>query len=265
MTLSSSTTSTAGSFTLRSDITGELVHGQDIVDRRLLLPAAAAHDRVHRSTLSPLCGPAARPRSRSTPARTGSPAIADDHPVAYATGRCLMRRPQRVSDRTGITLPPAVRPVPARRHRARRHRARHHRARRHAGLGPLTVARHQPARRQPARSLPARRRPRTAAASACSAPAPAWPRVLGVRAGPAPAGRQACADRVQPTPYAGQPARRSPCPPSSRPVVSRRAVSLPAAATAAGLAATLGRLVLARLGPVRFVLAAFRLVRAGLV
>src|SRR5207244_2420876 len=29
-------------------LTGQLVDGQDVVNRRLLLPAAAAHDRVHR-------------------------------------------------------------------------------------------------------------------------------------------------------------------------------------------------------------------------
>src|SRR5712691_11773189 len=43
-----------------ADFTGELVNGQDVIDRRLLLPAAAAHDRVHARTLSPLCEPAAR-------------------------------------------------------------------------------------------------------------------------------------------------------------------------------------------------------------
>src|SRR6516162_4598784 len=34
------------------DLTGEGVDGQDVVHRRLLLPATAAHDRVHRRTLS---------------------------------------------------------------------------------------------------------------------------------------------------------------------------------------------------------------------
>src|SRR5712692_4864352 len=43
----------------RANLTGELVHGQDVVNRRLLLPAAAANDRVHERTLSPWCQPAA--------------------------------------------------------------------------------------------------------------------------------------------------------------------------------------------------------------
>src|SRR5215510_1119351 len=34
------------------DLTSEGVDGQDVVHRRLLLPATAAHDRVHRRTLS---------------------------------------------------------------------------------------------------------------------------------------------------------------------------------------------------------------------
>src|SRR5437763_3759760 len=35
-----------------TDLTGKRVDGEDVVHRRLLLPATAAHDRVHRSTLS---------------------------------------------------------------------------------------------------------------------------------------------------------------------------------------------------------------------
>src|SRR5580658_6030132 len=35
-----------------TDLTGKCVDGEDVVHRRLLLPATAAHDRVHRSTLS---------------------------------------------------------------------------------------------------------------------------------------------------------------------------------------------------------------------
>src|ERR1700733_923586 len=34
-----------------SDVTRQLVDGQDVVYRRPLLPAAAAHDRVHRESL----------------------------------------------------------------------------------------------------------------------------------------------------------------------------------------------------------------------
>src|SRR5579875_365847 len=40
----------------RADLTGQAVHSQDVVHRRLLLPAAAAHDRVHRNSLSVMCG-----------------------------------------------------------------------------------------------------------------------------------------------------------------------------------------------------------------
>src|ERR1022692_4230502 len=36
-------------------LAGELVHGQDIVNRCLLLPAATANDRVHERTLFPWC------------------------------------------------------------------------------------------------------------------------------------------------------------------------------------------------------------------
>src|SRR5487761_942768 len=44
-------------------LTGQAVHGEDVVYRRLLLPAAAAHDRVHRNSLSVMCGPIAVPAS----------------------------------------------------------------------------------------------------------------------------------------------------------------------------------------------------------
>src|SRR5215831_17200374 len=47
-----------------TDLTSELVHGQDIVDRCLLLPAAAAHDRVHRELSLPCAGPPRDPRHR---------------------------------------------------------------------------------------------------------------------------------------------------------------------------------------------------------
>src|SRR5579859_3198273 len=42
-----------------ANLTGKAVHGEDVIHRRLLLPAAAAHDRVHRNSLSVMCGPAA--------------------------------------------------------------------------------------------------------------------------------------------------------------------------------------------------------------
>src|SRR5690349_16768243 len=59
-----------------TDFTGKRVDGEDVVHRRLLLPATAAHDRVHRRTLS-LLGRAHRPAPRLRTRRTkrGSPAL----------------------------------------------------------------------------------------------------------------------------------------------------------------------------------------------
>src|SRR5438105_10095466 len=56
------------------DLTGQRVDGQDVVHRRLLLPATAAHDRVHRRTLSLLV------RAHRT-----VPATADRHEVGLAS------------------------------------------------------------------------------------------------------------------------------------------------------------------------------------
>src|SRR5262252_6995340 len=56
------------------DLTSEGVDGQDVVHRRLLLPATAAHDRVHRRTLSLLVrAHRAVPRLRTKDTRGGSP------------------------------------------------------------------------------------------------------------------------------------------------------------------------------------------------
>src|SRR5262249_44486421 len=58
------------------DLTREGVDGQDVVHRRLLLPATAAHDRVHRRTLSLLVrAHRAVPRLRTKDTRGGSPAL----------------------------------------------------------------------------------------------------------------------------------------------------------------------------------------------
>src|SRR6266571_4409493 len=40
-----------------ADLAGQLVNGQDVVNGRLLLPAAAAHDHVHRELSLPHAGP----------------------------------------------------------------------------------------------------------------------------------------------------------------------------------------------------------------
>src|SRR5215470_4169065 len=58
------------------DLTSEGVDGEDVVHRRLLLPATAAHDRVHRRSLS-LLGRTHRPAPRLQTRRTkrGSPAL----------------------------------------------------------------------------------------------------------------------------------------------------------------------------------------------
>src|SRR5215470_14511813 len=58
------------------DFTSEGVDGQDVVHRRLLLPATAAHDRVHRRTLSLLVrAHRADPRLRTKDTKGGSPAL----------------------------------------------------------------------------------------------------------------------------------------------------------------------------------------------
>src|SRR5207244_7019074 len=60
-----------------TDLTGKRVDGEDVVHRRLLLPATAAHDRVHRRTLSLLVrAQRAVPRLRTTGTKRASPAFA---------------------------------------------------------------------------------------------------------------------------------------------------------------------------------------------
>src|SRR5579871_6631617 len=59
-----------------TDITGKRIDGEDVVYRRLLLPATAAHDRVHRRTLSLLVrAQRAVPLSRMTGTKRGSSAL----------------------------------------------------------------------------------------------------------------------------------------------------------------------------------------------
>src|SRR5579859_8236953 len=58
------------------DLTGKRVDGEDVVHRRLLLPATAAHDRVHRRTLSLLVrAHRAVPQLQITGTKRGSPAL----------------------------------------------------------------------------------------------------------------------------------------------------------------------------------------------
>src|SRR5262249_3428195 len=58
------------------DLTSEGVDGQDVVHRRHLLPATAAHDRVHRRTLSLLVrAHRVAPRLRTKDTKGGSPAL----------------------------------------------------------------------------------------------------------------------------------------------------------------------------------------------
>src|SRR6516225_2778912 len=58
------------------DLASEGVDGQHVVHRRLLLPATAAHDRVHRRTLSLLVrAHRAAPRLQSKDTEGGSPAL----------------------------------------------------------------------------------------------------------------------------------------------------------------------------------------------
>src|SRR5262249_46432949 len=63
------------------DLTGEGVDGQDVVHRRLLLPATAAHDRVHRRTLSLLVrARRADPRLRIEDTKGGLASLCTGHP-----------------------------------------------------------------------------------------------------------------------------------------------------------------------------------------
>src|SRR5215469_17496414 len=55
----------------RPDLSRQLVDGQDVVHRRLLLPAAAAHDRVHRE-FSPLCASPRAPRGSGVAPRANT-------------------------------------------------------------------------------------------------------------------------------------------------------------------------------------------------
>src|SRR6516225_3220946 len=58
-----------------TDLTGKRVDGENVVQRRLLLPATAAHDRVHRRSLSLLVRAqrAVPPNGQGT--KRGSPAL----------------------------------------------------------------------------------------------------------------------------------------------------------------------------------------------
>src|SRR5215813_9739940 len=63
------------------DLTSEGVDGQDVVYRRLLLPATAAHDRVHRRTLSLLVrAHRAVPRLRTKDTKRGARQPCTGHP-----------------------------------------------------------------------------------------------------------------------------------------------------------------------------------------
>src|SRR6266568_7888824 len=76
-----------------ADIAGELVHGQDVVNGRPVLIAAAANDRVHERTLSPWCQPAAESRPRPNVEATGPADITRRSPMGSQT-----RRRQRIPD-----------------------------------------------------------------------------------------------------------------------------------------------------------------------
>src|ERR1700728_5225457 len=82
-----------------ADLTGELVNRQDIVDRCLLLPATAAHDRVHRELSLPYAGPPRDPRLRSSSIDAHWPACVAHCPApSVLPPACPTRRPQRISD-----------------------------------------------------------------------------------------------------------------------------------------------------------------------
>src|SRR6202034_3407187 len=82
-----------------ADLTGELVNRQDIVDRCLLLPATAAHDRVHRELSLPYAGPPRDPRLRSSSIDANWPAcVAHGPDPSVLPPACPTRRPQRISD-----------------------------------------------------------------------------------------------------------------------------------------------------------------------
>src|SRR5439155_7296295 len=142
-----------------ADLAGERVDGEDVIHRRLLLPATAAHDRVHRE-LS-LCLVWALLGAGPAPIRAGPHA----GPERYEGAACL-------STRLAKGPPPRIHPV-------------RKIIRRRAGLSPLQVrraARREPGCRPPRH--PGRRRltrPRlvpdrpTAGSLASGSPAPGSP------------------------------------------------------------------------------------------
>src|SRR6266702_2951289 len=158
------------------DLTGQRVDGQDVVHGRLFLPATAAHDRVHRRTLSLLVRAHRAVPATADQARSGARQLCTGHPGKPSPGSVLCagslgyQTPAAV-EASGAACPPAA-------------------AAMSGGPGSRTAARR-------------RRRPPNGWAVAASAPAP-LPAASLAPAGPVAAG--ASAVPVAPVPASVVPA-----------------------------------------------------------
>src|SRR6266567_5486984 len=91
------------------DLAGELVNGQDVVNGRLLLPAAAAHDRVHRELSLPYAGPPRDSRNQLDIEASGLLPCARRGQRQTATGSILCAEHKGYQTRSPLRSP---RPVP---------------------------------------------------------------------------------------------------------------------------------------------------------
>src|SRR6266702_782519 len=92
------------------DLAGELVNGQDVVNGRLLLPAAAAHDRVHRELSLPYAGPPRDSRNQLDIEASGLLPCARRIRRRTAAGSTLCAEHKGYQTRSPLRSP---RPVPA--------------------------------------------------------------------------------------------------------------------------------------------------------
>src|SRR5262249_27104765 len=92
------------------DLTSEGVDGQDVVHRRLLLPATAAHDRVHRRTLSLLVRAHGAVPAEPTRTTTGASPASPRPPWQPSPGSVLCAgssgyQPPAAADAPGAVCP----------------------------------------------------------------------------------------------------------------------------------------------------------------
>src|SRR6266487_5154682 len=192
------------------DLTGQRVDGQDVVHGRLFLPATAAHDRVHRRTLSLLVRAHRAVPATADQARSGARQLCTGHPGKPSPGSVLCagslgyQTPAAV-EASGAACPPAA-------------------AAMSGGPGSRTAARR-------------RRRPPNGWAVAASAPAP-LPAASLAPAGPVAAGASAFPESVVPAsavPVA--PVPESVVPASAVPALAPAWASAAGVVLAAGLSA----------------------------